>query len=174
MAITIVATVGGASSNSFAELADFSSYMEGRLNSDAFDDATTDDKNRALAEATRWLSALMWQGVRASDTQALAWPRELVRDPDDPHHNYFDDDEIPARVERATYELAFAFLKAGTSDIASLDSDRLVKRTRIDVIETEYVDPARRPQGLSRYPAVMREVAPLLASTPLESPVLRG
>jgi hypothetical protein len=175
MALTIDATVGGADANSFGTLNEADAYMESRLNASAWEsDASTDDKNRALAEATRELSSLPWQGVRASDTQALAWPRELVRDPDDPSHNYFDRDEIPARVKRATFELALAFIKAGTTDIVSIEQDRLVKRTRIDVIETEYVDPQIRPSGLARYPAVMREIAPLLDSSPLTVAVIKG
>jgi hypothetical protein len=122
MAITIDATVGGAAANSYVTLAEMVSYMEGRLNSTSFDSATTDNQNRALAEATRELSALSWAGVRTDDTQALAWPRDLVRNPDDPNYDYIDSDVIPERIKRATYELAFQFLKAGTRDIVSQDT----------------------------------------------------
>lgn len=174
MAITIDATVGGASANSFVTLSEWTTYMEGRLNSDAFDDATTDSQNRALAEATRELSAANWRGYRVDDTQALAWPRQWAHDPDSPAQDYYDIDVVPERVKRATYELALAFLKAGTADVASLDSDRLIKRQRIDVLETEYLDPGQRPQGLARYPAVLREIRPLLAGSTLTSKVVRG
>lgn len=174
MAITIVATVGSASANSFVTLAEMTTHMEGRLNSDTFDDATTDNQNRALAEATRELSALMWDGYRVDDTQALSWPRQWAYDPDSPTQDYFATTVVPERVKRATYELAFEFLKAGTTDIAALDSDRLIKREKIDVIETEYVDPGQRPKGLSRYPSVMREIAPLLTSPTLSTEVWRG
>ena len=174
MAITIDATVGGGSANSFVTLAEMTTYMEGRLNSSSFDDATTDNQNRALAEATRELSAVMWKGYRVDDTQALAWPRQWAWNPDDPTQDYFATTVIPDRIKRATYELALAFLKAGTTDIASIESDRLVKREKIDVIETEYVDTAMRPKGLARYPAVMREIAPLLENTGITNPVIRG
>ena len=174
MAITIDPTVGGASANSFVALADWSTYMEGRLNSDAFDDASTDSRNRALAEATRELSALTWTGYRVTDTQALAWPRQWAWDPDSPTQDYYDTDVIPARVARATYELALAFLKAGTTDVVSLQSDLLIKREKVDVIETEYMDAAHRPRGLARYPAVMREIAPLLAGTAVTSEIVKA
>lgn len=174
MAVTIDATVGGASANSFVTLAEMTTYMESRLNADSFDDATTDSKNRALCEATRELSALRWAGVRADDVQALSWPRELVVDPDDPSGSTFDDDVIPARIKRATYELALGFLKAGTTDIASLDTTLNVRSQTIDVISTEYYEPGNRVKGLSRYPAVMREIRDLLESQGLTSPVVRG
>ena len=174
MAIVIVATVGSASANSFTTLAEWTTYMEGRLNSDDFDDATTDTQNRALAEATRELSAVAWQGQRVDDTQALAWPRDWVIDVDDPTCNYYDSAEIPGRIKRATYELALAFLKGGTTDLASLDETLNVKRSQIDVIATEYYDPGQRVRGLARFPAVMREIRPLMAAVGLGSPLVRG
>lgn len=174
MAVVIDATVGGASANSFVTLATWTTYMQSRLNASAFDDATTDDQNRALCEATRELSVMGWQGYRTDDTQALAWPREWVPNPDDPNGDYFDNDVIPDRIKRATYELALAFLKAGTTDVVSLDTTLNVKSQTIDVISTEYYDPAFRVKGLSRYPAVMREIRPLLHSQGITSPVVRS
>lgn len=176
MPVTIVATVGSASANSFTTLAEWTTYMESRLNSDSFDDATTDEKNRALCEATRELSALVWQGYRTDDVQALAWPREWVLNPDDPNRDYFDDNVIPDRVKRATYELALAFLKAGTTDIVSLDESLNVQSESIGpgAIATSYYEPGFRIRGLARYPAVMREVRPLLEAQGITSPVVRG
>jgi len=173
MAIAIDATVGGASANSFATLAEFTTYMEGRLNSDTFDSATTDEQNRALVEATRELSARVWVGRRASSTQALAWPRDWATNPDSPTFDYYDNDVIPQRVKNATMELAFQFLVAGTTDIASLDRLAGVKRKRVDVLETEY-DTNRRPTGLYRYPRVMTEVGALIERTGPTVPLLRG
>lgn len=164
MAVSIDATVGGASANSFVTLAEMTTYMEGRLNSSSFDGASTDDQNRALVEATRWLSALSWDGYRVTSTQALSWPRQWAWDPDNPAQAYFDTDEVPQRVKDATMELANQFLKAGTTDIAALDAAAGIKRKKIDVIETEY-DPVRRPVGLSAYPSVVRTIKPLLAAT---------
>lgn len=174
MAITIDAAVGGASANSFVLLSEWTTYMEGRLNSDSFDDATTDSKNRALAEATRELSAARWKGKRVTATQALSWPRQWAHDPDSPIQDYYDTDVVPERIKRATYELALAFLKGGTTDVASLPSDLLIKREKIDVIETEYMDAAQRPKGLMRYPAVMREISELLEGSSITSEVIRS
>ena len=174
MAITIDATVGGASANSYVTLAEWTTYMEGRLNSDAFDDATADSKNRALVEATRELTALTWQGYRVNDTQALAWPRDWVIDVDDPNYDYYDDDEIPVRLKRATYELALAFLKAGATDIVSQDTALDVKMESIGgAITTEYYEAGHRTRGIARYPAVMREIGNLLMGSRLSSRVVR-
>lgn len=176
MPVAIVATVGSASANSFTTLAEFTTYMESRLNSDSFDDATTDEANRALCEATRELSALVWQGTRTDTTQALSWPREWVFNPDDPNHDYFDNDVIPDRLKRATYELALAFLKAGTTDIVSLDESLNVQSENIGQtsIATSYYEPGYRIKGLARYPAVMREIRMLLEAQGITSPVVRG
>jgi hypothetical protein len=174
MALVIVATPGSASANSFVTLAEWTTYIESRLNVGAF--AGTDDtNNRALAEATRELSALPYQGERATATQALAWPRAYAPDPDaplsavvdpvDPWVVYFADDVIPERMKRATYELALEFRKAGTTDLASLKPGLDVIRRKVDVIETEYAEPHARVTGLARFPAVMRELRPLLART---------
>lgn len=175
MAITIDATVGGASANSYVTLAEADSYMEGRLNASAWEtDATTDNKNRALAEATRWLTAATWLGYRVDDTQALSWPRAWVIDPDDPNADYFAQTVVPERVKRATYELALEFIKAGTTDIAAIDSTIDIKRKKIDVLETEYYDRGVRANGLAKYPAATREIAPMLAGSPLTSDVVKS
>ena len=140
MAVTIVATVGSASANSYVTLAECTTYMEARLNSDAFDDAVADDQNRALVEATRELTVLPWDGLQVTATQALAWPRQWSRDPDSPVQDYFDTDVVPQRVKDATCELAFQFLKAGTTDLAA-----------------ESADPGRRWQGVHRQSGQDRE-----------------
>lgn len=175
MAITIDPSVGGSASNSFVTLAEMTTYMEGRLNSDAFDDATADNQNRALAEATRELSALAWLGYRTTDTQALAWPREWVRNIDDPNLDYYDNATIPERVKRATYELALAFLKAGTTDIVSLDTSLNIRSEEIGgAISTSYYEAHDRIKGMARYPAVTREITALLAGQGVTTHVTRG
>lgn len=176
MALTIVADVGGASSNSFVTRAEFSAHLEGRLNVSAVtDDAEMADWDKALVEATRELSARPWQGRRVTGTQALSWPRQWAPDPDSPIQDYYAITVIPDRVKRATFELAIAFIKAGTTDIAALDETLQIKSKKVDVLETEYVEGYQRVRGLDRYPAVMREIRCLLSSAGgLNTPVVRG
>lgn len=165
MAVVIDATVGGASANSYATLADAETYMEGRLNSTTWDAATTDQKNRALVEAARELQVLAWDGSRVDDTQAMAWPRSWVVDPDDPNGDYYEETVVPVRVSEAQMELAFQFIRAGTTDLAALDSTDGIIRKKIDVLETEYARPYERVRGLQRYPRVWDRILPLLAAT---------
>lgn len=175
MAVTIDATVGGASANSHVTLAEADAYMEARLNSTTWDDATADTKNRALVEATRELTVLPWAGLRVTDTQALSWPRDWVTNPDDPNYDYYANNVIPRRISDATCELAFQFVKAGTTDVASRDTTAEVVRKKVDVLETEYAAPYHRiTQGLRRYPRVWGNIAPLLIGAGISVPIVRG
>lgn len=163
MAISIDATAGGSSANSFATLAEFTAYMEGRLNSSTFDDASADSQNRALVEATRSLNYRPWKGRQATDSQALAWPRYNVIDPDSNSLTEYSSSVVPDRVKDATCELAFQYLKAGTTDVAALDDTLNIKRDKVGPLETEYFEPDERAKGLARYPSVTRYLKGLVA-----------
>lgn len=177
MAITIVATAGATNANSFVTAAEMTSYCDARLNAGAW--SATDAQLPALVEATRDLNVLEYVGGKASATQSLMWPRVWATDPDassvlvdptDPSRiagsfvAYFAEDEIPQRVKDATCELALQYLKAGTTDVAALDSTIGVLREKVDVLETEYAKPSDRAQGLARYPRVLAYIAPLLSA----------
>ena len=174
MALSIVATAGSATANSFITLAEAETYMEGRGNKALWTAAADADKNIALVEAMRELDVLSYQGYRSTDTQALSWPRQWAVDPDNPVYAWFDTDEIPTRLKNAQAELAFQFIKAGTTDVAALDSKTGVKRKKVDALETEWFSPSTTARGLSRYPRVMNYIRPLLAVGGLTTEVLRG
>lgn len=159
MAVTVVETVGSASANSFVSVAEADAYLEARLNSSLW--AGTEPKKQAVIEATREISAMIWQGYRVTATQALSWPRANAPDPDAiSDYVYFDTDVIPQRVKDATCELALEFLKAGTTDIAGTDKGAGVIEKTVDVLTTRWASPT--PGGLARYPRVMKLLAPLL------------
>jgi hypothetical protein len=175
VAVVITATVGSASANSFVTLAEAATYMEGRLNSDSWDDAVTDSQNRALVEATREISSQNgWVGNRVDDTQALSWPREWAPDPDSSSGWYYENTEVPQRVKDATMELAFQFLVAGTTDIAALDSTLNVRVKTVDVLTTEYFEPNQRITGLRKYPRVWRLIAPLIEGSAGQINIVKG
>lgn len=176
MAVAIVATAGSASANSFVTLAEANTFMEARLNASTWEtDASDDTKNRALVEATREIGTLGYDGNRTDDVQALSWPRQWAVNPDDPNGDYYATTEIPQRVKDATMELAFQFVKAGTTDVAAQDSTAGITRKKIDVLETEYAE-FGRASGLDRYPRVMNYIRPLLSmvSGGLMVEVVRG
>jgi hypothetical protein len=121
MAVTIDATVGSASANSYLTLSDAQDIVDGMVEDDdsvAWESASDDQKNRALYTATQRLDRERFLGARATDTQALQWPRTGVRKPDTyvntyatgfPFRisdDYFTDTEIPDQIKRAQVVLA--------------------------------------------------------------------
>ena len=110
MAVTIDATAGGADANSYITLSDAQDIIDGMVEDadvTAWGSATDDQKNRALYTATQRLDRERFLGARATDTQALQWPRTGVRKPDTyvntyatgfPFRisdDYFTDEEVP-------------------------------------------------------------------------------
>ncbi len=176
MAITIVATVGAANANSFVTEAEAITRAESRLNRPATwttlaGAVCTDTEKTALIEAGRELNILWFNGTRVNAVQVLVWPRAFCIDPDSPlalgtptivGYPYYETTVIPRRVKDAQIELAFEFLKAGTTDLAAHDTTLDVRRKQIDVLETEYFDAGQRAQGLGRFPRVINLLEPLL------------
>ena len=121
MAISIVATVGSATANSYITLSDAQDIIDGLIEDDdvtAWASATTDQKNRALYTATQRIDRERFLGARAANTQALQWPRDGVRKPDTyintyavgfPFRittDYFTSTEIPDQIKKAQVVLA--------------------------------------------------------------------
>lgn len=121
MPIAIDATVGGANANSYLTLAAAQAIIDGFVQDadvTAWASATTDQKNRALFTATQRLDRERFLGARATDTQALQWPRTGVRKPDTyintyavgfPFRittDYYTDTEIPTQIQYAQVVLA--------------------------------------------------------------------
>ena len=121
MAITIVETVGSATANSYQTLAQAQAIIDGLIEDDdvvAWSSATTDQKNRALFTATVRIDRERFIGAKATNTQALQWPRQGVRKPDTftstyvsgfPYRitaDYYTETEIPKEVKEAQAILA--------------------------------------------------------------------
>jgi hypothetical protein len=149
MAIAINATVGSASANSYLTLAAAQEIIDGFVQDadvTAWASATTDQKNRALFTATQRLDRERFLGARATDTQALQWPRTGVRKPDTyintyavgfPFRittDYYTDSEIPQQVQYAQVVLA-AYLNNNPDGIglSGLEDYKNVKIGSIDV-----------------------------------------
>ena len=131
MAVTITATAGSASANSYLTLAEADALVEGMVESADVAKWTTgndDTRNRALVTAAQRLDRERFLGARATDTQAMQWPRTGVRKPDTyvntyatgfPFRisdDYFTDTEIPDQIQRAQLELA-VYLKNNVDGI---------------------------------------------------------
>jgi hypothetical protein len=149
MAITIVATPGAANANSYLTLAEAQAIIDGFVQDAdviAWASATTDQKNRALFSATQRLDRERFLGARATDTQALQWPRTGVRKPDTyintyavgfPFRittDYYTDGEIPQQVQYAQVVMA-AYLNNNPDGLglSGLEDYKNVKIGSIDV-----------------------------------------
>ena len=121
MAITIHTTVGSSIANSYISLQEAQDLIDGLVEDDdvtAWASATTDQKNRALVTATKRIDRERFLGARATDTQALQWPRDGVRKPDRylntysigfPFRvttDYYTSTEVPDEVKEAEAILA--------------------------------------------------------------------
>jgi hypothetical protein len=149
MAVVIVATPGAANANSYLTLADAQAIIDGFVQ-DAdvqhWGSGNTDSRNRALFTATQRLDRERFLGARATDTQALQWPRTGVRKPDTyintyavgfPFRistDYFTDTEIPTQIQYAQTVLA-VFLHNNTDalGLSGLEDYKNVKIGSLDV-----------------------------------------
>lgn len=132
MAVTLVATVGGATSNTLATLAEGESYFEARLHDDSWSNATTDEKNTALAWAGRLFNTLTWQGDIASSTQAMCWPRSGVYDR---NGNEIATTTIPQDLKYGQIEWAFWLLQ---EDLSKDADSQGIDSVMVDVINVRF------------------------------------
>jgi hypothetical protein len=132
MAVSIDATAGGASANSYITLTEANTFVEAMISSTDVSKWTTgtdDTRNRALAAAAQRLDRERFLGAKATDTQSMQWPRTGVRKPDTYvntyatgfpfriSEDYFTDTEIPDQIKRAQIELA-VYLKNNVDGIS--------------------------------------------------------
>jgi len=169
MAISIDATVGGASANSYLTLNDANDLIDGLVQNDdvtAWASATDDQKNRALYTAAQRIDRERFLGARATDTQSLQWPRTGVRKPDTyintyavgfPFRittDYFTDTEIPDQVKKAQAELA-VYLNNNKDGLglSGLEDYKNVKIGSLDVTPNNYgaTGADRIPPMVERY-----------------------
>ena len=126
MALTLDATVGGASSNTYTTLAAAETYFEGKFHKDTWEAASDGDKNIALVEATRILDALyVWAKWPTDQDQALQWPRNGILDSN--RVSLIPSDELPDELTWATCELAQAILVSDRSADSDVEVQGLTK-----------------------------------------------
>jgi len=96
--------------NCYGNLADAESYFLTRYDADAWDDATTTQKKKALISATRIIDRLNFEGEKTDDDQTLQFPRA-------------DDVLVPAEIKIACYEIAFALLDGVDPELEARNLD---------------------------------------------------
>lgn len=149
MAVTLVATVGGATSNTLATLAEAETYFETRLHDDDWTDASTADKNSALAWAGMLLNTLTWKGDIAATTQAMCWPRDGAYDR---NGNEIATTTIPQDIKYGQIEWAFWLIQEDLAkDAESIGMDAVT----VDVINVKFDKTKRKkdfiPNSVMQY-----------------------
>ncbi len=171
MAITIHHTVGAANANSYISLTEANELIEGLIADDdviAWEAGSTSDdyRNRALYTAAQRIDRERFLGARATDTQAMQWPRTGVRKPDTyintyatgfPFRittDYFTDTEIPDQIKKAQAVLA-AYLNNNKDGLglSGLEDYKNIKVGSLDATPNFYgaVGADRVPPMFERY-----------------------
>jgi len=134
---TINATPSSPTANSFATLAQGTTYFDERLQATNWTgDSDPDVKARALIMATRRLDQLTYVGYKSSTDQALEWPRSDVYDKDGEE---YASAAIPTFLVEATLELALHYLNknAESTDPHATDGLERFDRAKVGPLEVE-------------------------------------
>lgn len=141
--MTLIATVGASNANSYITVARGTTISEDTIGTFAWTTATTDNRERALITATRYLEQLQWIGTRATTTQSLSFPRDGLTCGE----KVYSDTIIPPEVEIGCFDLAEAFLdNANLLGATSKSNGELIpgipnaslRSARLDVIAVEF------------------------------------
>lgn len=139
MPVTLIATAGAANANSYATVAEANAYNDAQVNGGTWAALDVPSKNRALTHATRLLDDnIAWIGERATDQQALEWPRAWARNRSG---NFYSEQEVPMQVKYATAELARRLTETGGSTGGASGTENL-KRLKAGPVELEFKDDA--------------------------------
>ena len=176
--ITLDAEVGDPEANTYLTLDAANAIVLGLVQDDdvlAWSSATDDQRNRALYTATQRLDRERYLGARATDAQALQWPRVGVRKPDTyintystgfPFRttaDYFTATEIPDQIKKAQVILA-VYLNNNKDGIglSGLEDYKNVQVGPINVTPDKYgaVGADRIPPIVERYLTGLRISGP--------------
>lgn len=132
MALVVEDGTGVVGAESYLSVEDARAILAKRGQALPTDDAEAEP---LLIRAMDYIESLepRFKGSRTSTTQALAWPRSGVI----VNGAALGSDVIPSQLKQAQARLAF---DAQTLDLMPTSSGRAVKRQKVDVIETEYMD----------------------------------
>lgn len=171
MSLTLVADVGAENANAYTDVVTADAWLALRVGAGAWAGFDGDLKIQALVTATRDIDAIegtesdagvlqYFVGERATDIQALEWPRTGTD---------YADDALPERLIQATIELAFVYATQATADATAdvLNPDTNngnIKVEKVGPISTEYfAATAATATAIERLPAVVqRLLGPLL------------
>jgi len=117
MALVVEDGTGKSDADSYLSEADADTYNTAHSASTDWSGADSADKEKALRLATQYLDVRydgLWKGYKATDAQALAWPRIVAEKEDCYDSAYYAQDALPAVLEKATAELALRVIEGDT------------------------------------------------------------
>ncbi len=111
---------------SYATITDATNYFAERIGDiSAWTSATTDDKTKSLAHATRLIDRLNFVGTKASSSQTNEFPRD-------------NDTAVPTAIVQACIEIALSLLQG--NDPAELLEGTNVKQDVVGDVRVTYKD----------------------------------
>lgn len=176
MALSVETGSGAADAESYASVAAYKAYCDGRgISYSARTDTQIEQDLRKGTDAMMQMFSGRWAGTRVSSTQALDWPRYNVPMKDGPANlpesygvrAYYPSDAVPAAVMRACIEMA---VRAATATLIA-DGAQAVKREKIGPLEVEYQDATT--SGTS-YRAIEGMLAPFMVAANGQIRLARG
>lgn len=113
---------GKADANSYVTLAEANAFFDTVPNTNTWGAQTDDQKTRLCLAGTRMIdSCFQFNGFKINATQALQWPRNLAKDPNqyagvfyrNPNTflgQYYDPAKVPAQIKNAVCQLIISML----------------------------------------------------------------
>lgn len=134
--MTLDATVGTTTANSYVTLVEAEAYFETRIHSSTWTAITSDSqKESLLISSTSMIDwYITWKGVKTSTTQSLQWPRTSVirRDGTEVATNI-----IPNDVKTAVYELALSSIASDRTADSNLAG---IKKVQVSTLLVQATD----------------------------------
>lgn len=139
MAVTLDATLSGATSNSYITMENAVGIAENIPGGGEWAALGEEERNLSLIVATRWLETLTYGGERCKSTQRLKWPRSGVSC----DGVVSDCSGIPYRIQEAEVSLAIKYttdpgLFPGSGSGGGAAAGTYVKRQKLGSLEVEY------------------------------------
>jgi hypothetical protein len=173
--LTLNATAGSASANSYSDVAAADAAALYRVGSASTSWAalTNDQKIQALVTATRQIDALEgtigFKGERATSTQALEWPRTGTA---------YLSTVLPPVLVSATIELALSYVSAfavgATVDVLNPSSNGNIKEDTVGPITQVFFEPTAFDTTdvsavLAGFPSIVQQLLASLLRIPVSS-----
>ena len=155
-------TVGGATAESYASVAEADAYLVFRGDTSSWSALSTTDKELKLKWAASILQDLAWQGTKNDTAQALEWPRY---DAYDKSGWLILTTVIPPELKLAQAELAFQLI---ANDWTQGLGPTVPTRVKVGSIEIENQSVNGLPQ------AVTAKIRHLLTVVPGQGSLVRG